>query len=90
MNDTVDSPISTSAVRAARSAARTHLSRPRRGAAGQPCRDLCCFRALQLFMSDTRLQEAIALEETADGLWSIDCCDVLLARPDARNLTRSV
>ena len=29
------------------------------------------FKSRQLFLSDTWLQEGIALEETGDGLWSI-------------------
>jgi hypothetical protein len=41
-------------------------------------------------MRETLLQEDIAVEETADGLWSIDCDDVLLARLDARDFTRYV
>jgi hypothetical protein len=36
-------------------------------------------------MSDMLLQEDIALEETADGLWSISFYDVLLVRLDARD-----
>ena len=43
------------------------------------------FQTRPLFLRDTRLQEAIALEETADGLRSIDCSDVLLARLEARD-----
>jgi hypothetical protein len=43
------------------------------------------FPTRQLFISDTRLQEDIALEETADGSWSISCYEVLLARLDARD-----
>jgi transposase InsO family protein len=43
----------------------------------------------QLFISNTLLQEEIALEETGDGLWSIDCSDVLLARLDARDVKLS-
>jgi hypothetical protein len=39
----------------------------------------------QLCISDTLLPEDIALEETADGLWSISLYDVLLARLDARD-----
>ena len=35
-------------------------------------------------MSDTLLQEDIALEETADGMWSVYFYDVLLARLDER------
>jgi hypothetical protein len=38
------------------------------------------FQTRQLFISDTLLQEDIALEETGDGIWSIDFYDVLLAR----------
>ena len=48
------------------------------------------FHTRQRFMRETRLQEDIAVEETADGLWSIDCDDVLLARLDARDFTRYV
>ena len=36
-------------------------------------------------MSDTLRQEDIALEKTADGIWSIYFSDVLLARLDARD-----
>jgi integrase-like protein len=43
------------------------------------------FQTRQLFMSDTLLQEDIALEETADGIWSIYFYDVLRARLDARD-----
>jgi putative transposase len=38
------------------------------------------FKSRQLFLSDTWLQERIALEETSDGIWSIYFYDVLLAR----------
>jgi putative transposase len=43
------------------------------------------FQTRQLFISDTLLQEDSALEETADGLWSIYFYDVLLARLDERD-----
>ena len=43
------------------------------------------FKSRQLFLSDTLLQEWIALEETGDGLWSIYFYDVLLARLDERD-----
>jgi putative transposase len=43
------------------------------------------FKTRQLFISDTLLQEDIALEETADGIWSIYFSDVLLARLDERH-----
>jgi putative transposase len=43
------------------------------------------FQSRQLFLSDTLLQEWIALEETGDGIWSIYFYDVLLARLDERN-----
>ena len=43
------------------------------------------FQTRPLFLRDTRLQEDIALEETADGLWSISFYDVLLARLEARD-----
>jgi putative transposase len=43
------------------------------------------FQTRQLFISDTLLQEDIALEETGDGIWSIYFYDVLLARLDERN-----
>jgi putative transposase len=43
------------------------------------------FQSRQLFISDTLLQEDIALEETADGIWSIYFYNVLLARLDERN-----
>jgi hypothetical protein len=42
------------------------------------------FQTRQLFMSETLLQEDIALEETADGIWSIYFSDVLRARLDER------
>jgi putative transposase len=42
------------------------------------------FQSRQLFLSDTSLQERIALEETGDGLWSSYVSDVLLARLDER------
>ena len=40
----------------------------------------------QRFISATLLQEDIALEETGDGLWSIDFDDVLLAWLAARDV----
>jgi transposase InsO family protein len=43
------------------------------------------FQKRQIFLSDTLLQEDIALEETADGIWSIYFYDVLLARLDERD-----
>jgi hypothetical protein len=43
------------------------------------------FQTRQLFISDTLLQEDIALEESADGIWSIYSYDVLLARLDERD-----
>lgn len=43
------------------------------------------FQPRQLFMSITLLQEDIALEEAADGIWSISFYDVLLARLYARD-----
>jgi len=43
------------------------------------------FQTRQLFISDTLLQEDIALEETGDGVWSIYFYDVLLARLDERD-----
>ncbi len=43
------------------------------------------FQTRQLSLSATRLQEDIAWEDTADGSWSIDCDDVLLARLDERD-----
>jgi transposase InsO family protein len=42
------------------------------------------FQSRQLFLSDTLLQEDTALEETADGIWSVYFYDVLLARLDER------
>jgi transposase InsO family protein len=41
------------------------------------------FKSRPLFLSDTLLQEWVALEETGDGMWSICFYDVLLARVDA-------
>jgi len=46
---------------------------------------LARFQTRQLFISDTLLQEDIALEETADGIWSVYVYDVLLARLDERD-----
>jgi putative transposase len=46
------------------------------------------FQTRQLFSSDTLLQEHMALEETADGIWSLSCDDVLLARLDERTFKR--
>jgi hypothetical protein len=43
------------------------------------------FKSRQLFLSDTLLQERIALEETGDGMGSIYCYDVPLARMDERD-----
>jgi hypothetical protein len=39
----------------------------------------------QLFISDTLLQEDIALAETSDDIWSISFYEILLARLDARD-----
>jgi hypothetical protein len=39
----------------------------------------------QLFISDTLLQEDIALAETSDDIWSISFYDILLAGLDARD-----
>jgi hypothetical protein len=46
------------------------------------------FQTRQIFMSNTLLQEDIALEVAADGIWSICFYDVLLARLDARDFRR--
>jgi putative transposase len=43
------------------------------------------FHTRQLFISATLRQEDSALEETAEGLWSLYFYDVLLARLDARD-----
>lgn len=43
------------------------------------------FRAHQLFLSDTLMEEDIALEEVDDGVWSIFFYDVLIARLDERH-----
>ena len=43
------------------------------------------FKTRQLFLSDTLPQEDVALEETADGIWSIYFYDVLLARLNERD-----
>ena len=43
------------------------------------------FQKRQLFISDMLLPEDIALEETGDGIWSIYCSAVRLARLDERN-----
>jgi putative transposase len=43
------------------------------------------FQTRQLFISDTLLQEDIALEATGEGIWSISFYDVLLARLDERD-----
>lgn len=42
------------------------------------------FKHRQLFLSDTLLQETVAMEETDDGVWAIYFYDVLLARLDER------
>jgi hypothetical protein len=39
-------------------------------------------------MSETLRQADSALEETAQGIWSIDCYDVLLARLHERHCQR--
>ena len=44
------------------------------------------FKRRQLFLSDTWLQEPIALDETGDGSWSISFSEVLLARLDERDV----
>jgi Magnesium chelatase, subunit ChlI/Integrase core domain len=46
----------------------------------------CRFQKRQLFLSNTLLQEDIALEKTAEGIWSIYFYDVLLARLDERDV----
>lgn len=43
------------------------------------------FQTPQLFISETLRQEDIAWEESADGIWSISCSDVLLARLGERD-----
>ena len=43
------------------------------------------FHTSQRFISDTLLQEDSAVEAPGDGLWSISCDDVLLARLDERD-----
>jgi putative transposase len=43
------------------------------------------FRAHQLFLSDTLMEEEIALEEVDDGVWSILFYDTLIARLDERD-----
>jgi hypothetical protein len=47
----------------------------------------CRVKSRQLFLSNTWLQEWIALEETGEGLWSIDFSAVLLARLDEQEFT---
>jgi putative transposase len=44
----------------------------------------CRVQPRQLLMSATRLQADLAVEETAEGLWSISCDAVVRARLDAR------
>jgi hypothetical protein len=44
-------------------------------------------QARQRCISETRLQEDIALEESAEGIWSIDVDAVRLARLDDRDGT---
>ena len=44
----------------------------------------CRCQSRQIFMRETLLQEDIALAETADGMWSVSCYAVLLARLDER------
>ena len=46
------------------------------------------FQTRQLFLRDTLRQEDIALEESADGIWSISFYDVLLARREERDCKR--
>jgi putative transposase len=43
------------------------------------------FRKHQLFLSDTLMEEDVALEEVDDGIWSILFYDVLIARLDERD-----
>ncbi len=45
------------------------------------------FKQRQVFLSQTLSHEWIALEEVADGLWSVYFYDVLLARLDERDFT---
>jgi hypothetical protein len=45
----------------------------------------CRGKRRQLVLSDTWRQEWSALDETGDGLWSIDVDAVLLARLDDRD-----
>jgi putative transposase len=47
------------------------------------------FQTRQLLIRATRLQEDIAVEETAEGIWSISFYDVLLARLDERDVKLS-
>ena len=48
------------------------------------------FQARQRCLRQTLRHEDSAWEETAEGLWSIDCDDLLLARLDARDVQLSV
>ena len=43
------------------------------------------FQTHQLFMSDMLVEGDMALEEAADGIWSIDFSNVLVVRLDARD-----
>ena len=43
------------------------------------------FHSRQIFLSDALIHEDIALEEVADGLWSLYFYTVLLARMDERD-----
>ena len=43
------------------------------------------FRAHQLFLSDTLMEEDIALEEVDDGVWPVLFYDTLIARLDERD-----
>jgi putative transposase len=47
----------------------------------------CRWKRRQLVLSDTWRQDGSALDETGDGLWSIDVYAVLLARLDDRDFT---
>lgn len=45
------------------------------------------FKATPLFVSEVLQGESVALEETADGIWSLTFYDVLLGRLDQRTFT---
>jgi hypothetical protein len=43
------------------------------------------FKTRLLFIANSLKQQVLGLEEVGDGVWSIYCCRILLARVDERD-----